>query len=66
MALTGRVFVRCSSENGAIQPGDLLTTSPTPGHAMRATEVIPGTIFAKALEPLDHGSGMILVMVWQR
>jgi len=35
LALTGRVPVKVSSENGPIVPGDLLTTSSTPGYAMK-------------------------------
>lgn len=35
LALTGRVPCKVTDENGAIQPGDLLTTSSTPGHAMK-------------------------------
>lgn len=37
LALTGRVPVKISEENGAIEPGDLLTTSSIPGHAMKWT-----------------------------
>ncbi len=37
LALSGRVPVKISEENGAIGPGDLLTTSSTPGHAMKWT-----------------------------
>lgn len=37
LALTGRVPVKISEENGPIQPGDLLTTSSIPGHAMKWT-----------------------------
>lgn len=35
LALTGRVPVKVTNENGAIAPGDLLTTSSTLGHAMK-------------------------------
>ena len=35
LALTGRVPVKVTGENGAIVPGDMLTTSSTPGHAMK-------------------------------
>jgi hypothetical protein len=35
LALTGRVPVKVTGENGAVKPGDLLTTSSTPGHAMK-------------------------------
>ena len=51
---------------GAIEIGDLLTTSPTPGHAMRSYDQAPGTIVAKALEALDAGTGVIQVLVMLR
>ena len=37
LALTGRVPVKVTGENGSIKPGDLLTTSSTRGNAMRWT-----------------------------
>ena len=37
LALTGRVPVKISEENGPIEPGDLLTPSSIPGHAMKWT-----------------------------
>lgn len=37
ITLTGRVPLKVTSENGFIEAGDLLTTSSTPGHAMRFT-----------------------------
>jgi hypothetical protein len=37
LALTGRVPVKVSGENGAIVPGDYLTSSSTPGFAMKWT-----------------------------
>jgi hypothetical protein len=37
LALTGRVPVKVTSENGEIKPGDYLTTSSTPGCAMKWT-----------------------------
>jgi len=63
LALVGVVPVKVSAENGPIAPGDLLVTSSTPGHAMRANNPPPGTILGKALEPLDAGTGVILVLV---
>ena len=51
---------------GSIQAGDLLTTSATFGHAMRALDPLPGTIVGKALEPLDSGTGRIKVLVMLR
>jgi hypothetical protein len=38
VALTGRVYCYVDATRGAIQPGDLLTTSDTPGHAMKAVD----------------------------
>ena len=65
VALTGRVFVRCSSENGAIRPGDLLTTAATAGHAMRASdhERAFGAVIGKAMTALENGTGLVLVLV---
>ncbi|MCF8222746.1 MAG: hypothetical protein K9J25_06325 [Bacteroidales bacterium] len=37
LALAGRVPVKVTDENGPIEPGDPLTTSSTPGHAMKYT-----------------------------
>jgi len=37
LALTGRVPVKVTNEGGPIQPGDMLTTSSVPGHAMKWT-----------------------------
>lgn len=64
LALLGVVPVKASAENGPIQPGDLLVASSTPGHAMRAGENPPqGTVLGKALEPLDEGTGFIMIVV---
>jgi hypothetical protein len=48
---------------GAIRAGDLLTTSPTPGHAMVTLAPVPGTVVGKALESLGAGTGRIKVLV---
>jgi hypothetical protein len=49
LALVGRVPVKVTSENGAIEPGDFLTASLTiPGAAMKATKA--GSIIGQALE----------------
>lgn len=65
LAIVGIVPVKVSTENGSIQPGDLLTTSATPGYAMVCTNQIDciGAIIGKALEPLTEGSGVISVLV---
>jgi hypothetical protein len=66
VALSGVVLCKVDASYGAVRPGDLLTTSPTPGHAMRAFEPQPGTILGKALEPLDSGTGLIRILVMLR
>ncbi len=65
MAMVGIVPTKVSAENGAINPGDLLVTSATLGHAMKGTDRsrMLGAIIGKALEPLDHGAGTIEVLV---
>lgn len=64
VAITGIVPCKVSAENGAIQRGDLLVTSSTQGHAMRAGENPPqGTVLGKALGELSTGTGIIYVLV---
>ncbi len=62
-ALVGIVPCKVSAENGPIRRGDLLVTSSTPGHAMRADDAPAGTILGKALERLEEGTGIIQVLV---
>ena len=61
LALAGRVPVKISAENGPVQPGDLLTLSSIPGHAMKATEA--GLTIGTALETWTAGTGVILAFV---
>ena len=65
VALTGRVYVKVDASFGAIKPGDLLTTSDTPGHAMKVTDSTKaqGAILGKAMTALHEGTGMVLVLV---
>lgn len=65
VALTGRVYVLADAAFGAIQPGDLLTTSATPGHAMKAADPrrASGAVLGKAMTPLAEGRGLVLVLV---
>jgi hypothetical protein len=53
LALAGRVPVKVTLEGGPIHPGDPLTTSSTPGHAMRAKEPWRGGVIGTALTPFD-------------
>lgn len=65
VALTGRVYVWADASFGAIQPGDLLTTSATPGHAMKVSdhEQAQGAVLGKAMSRLEGGKGLVLVLV---
>ena len=65
VALSGRVYCWGDASNGPIQPGDLLTTSDTPGHAMKVTDYrkAQGAIIGKAMTPLETRSGLVLVLV---
>jgi hypothetical protein len=51
---------------GPVRVGDLLTTSPTRGQAMRADAPVAGTILGKALEPLASGSALVRILVLSR
>lgn len=66
VALTGRVWVKCDALAGAIEPGDLLTSSATPGHAMRVEQHdrALGACLGKAMTSLAAGErGLVLVLV---
>lgn len=65
VALSGRVYVRADAAFGAIKPGDMLTTSVTPGHAMKVNDhtKAQGAILGKAMTGLKEGKGMVLVLV---
>lgn len=65
VALTGRVQMLADATFGAIQPGDLLTTSTTPGHAMKARNPAraQGAILGKAMTALAKDKGLVLVLV---
>ena len=65
LAVVGIVPCKVSAENGAIQVGDLLVTSSTPGHAMKGTDRsrLVGAVVGKALEPLQQGTAVIQVLV---
>ena len=62
LALSGRIPVKVSLENGPIKAGDYLTTSSIPGVAMKATKA--GQMIGKALEDFDSpnsdAQGMVM------
>ena len=57
VALNGRILCKVSNENGPITVGDLLTTSSTPGHAMKVLDKDRafGGVIGKALEEFKTG-----------
>jgi hypothetical protein len=66
VALAGRVYCNVDATECGIEPGDLLTTSSIPGHAMKASDPArrAGAILGKAMERLERGTrGRILVLV---
>ena len=65
IALLGKVYCKVDAGHGAIEIGDLLTTSPTPGHAMKAEDPLKafGTVIGKALRPLAEGQGLIPILI---
>ncbi len=65
VALVGKVYCKADAAFGAIRVGDLLTTSPTPGQAMKASDPARafGAVIGKALEPLSAGTGIIQILV---
>ncbi len=66
IAMSGRVWTLCDASDSAIEPGDLLTTSTTPGHAMKATDFAKaqGAVIGKSMTTLKSGeTGLVLVLV---
>lgn len=66
VALSGRVYCLVDSSNSAIEPGDMLTTSSTIGHAMKVEDhnAASGAIIGKAMTGLKKGEkGLVLVLV---
>jgi hypothetical protein len=63
LAVVGIVPCKVTAENGAINRGDLLVTSSTPGYAMKGTDrrKLVGAVVGKALEPLPNGKNKGLI-----
>ncbi len=61
----GKVCCKVDAQYSPIEVGDLLTTSPTSGHAMKATDPLKafGSVIGKALRPLTAGQGMIPILI---
>lgn len=65
IALIGRVFCKADAAEAPIEVGDLLTTSSTPGYAMKAADPARavGSVIGKALQSLPEGKSLIPVLV---
>jgi hypothetical protein len=65
IALSGKVFCQADASFGAIEVGDLLASSPTIGHAMKAAdrEQAFGAVIGKALGSLVRGQGLVPILV---
>lgn len=65
VALVGKVYCKVDAQYSPIEVGDLLTTSPTLGHAMRVDDPSKafGAVIGKALRPLSKGTGIIPILI---
>ena len=65
IALLGKVYCKVDAQHGAIEVGDLLTTSSTPGHAMKTDDPSKafGAVIGKALRSLEEGQGLIPILI---
>jgi hypothetical protein len=66
VALIGKVYCKVYAQDAPIEIGDLLTTSATPGHAMKAGDPIRafGAVIGKALRSMSAGQrGLIPILV---
>lgn len=66
IALTGRTWVLADATQHRVAPGDLLTTSDAPGHAMAVRDhaEAQGAILGKAMTALEQGQrGLVLMLV---
>jgi hypothetical protein len=65
VALVGKVYCKVDARYSPIDVGDLLTTSPTAGHAMRVDNPSRafGTVIGKALQPLVAGQALIPILI---
>jgi len=65
LAVVGIVPCKVTTENGAIEPGDLLVASTVPGYAMKGTDRnrMLGAVVGKAMQSLRTGTGTIEVLV---
>lgn len=68
VSVLGKVSCKVDASYGSIEIGDLLTTSSTPGHAMKVTDPYKamGSIVGKALNSMVSGKGYVDMLVMQQ
>jgi hypothetical protein len=65
IALLGKVYCKVDASYNPVEVGDLLTTSDTPGYAMKAADPRKafGAVIGKALHSLKKGRGLIPILI---
>jgi hypothetical protein len=65
VALVGKVYCKVDARYSPIEIGDILTSSPTAGHAMKAADPARafGAVIGKALRVWDEGTGLLPILV---
>jgi hypothetical protein len=65
ISLIGKAYCKVDADYGAVEVGDMLTTSPTPGHAMKARDASQafGSVVGKALRSQKEGQGIIPILM---
>ena len=65
IALMGKVYCKVDAQYAPIDVGDPLTTSASPGHAMKALDPNRsfGAVIGKALAPAAEGQSLIPILV---
>ena len=65
IALMGKVYCKVDADIAPVLTGDMMTTSPTTGHAMKASDPTQafGAVIGKALRSLPNGKGLIPLLV---
>jgi len=68
VTLMGKVMCLVDATSSPVKAGDLLTSSQTPGHAMKLTarERGFGAVLGKALRPLESGRGLVPILATLR
>jgi len=65
IGLVGKVYCKVDAQYSPIDVGDLLTTSPTPGYAMKADDPLKafGAVIGKALRSLQAGQELVPILI---